>query len=296
LGCRLRERGIFLRTGPFVSHLRTRIPRVIEGIHLLYGEYPLADGDDFADFHIALIQPNSIRRWIRRQVLFQFDGESPFKPLPIDQALPLLEWGQNWSIGNHAHQYLIIHAAAIERGGRAVILPGPPGSGKSTLCAYLVHNGWRLLSDELALLSLDKARLTALARPISLKNESIEIIKRSVPNATLSRASHDTIKGTVALLKAPPDSTARVQEFASPAWVIFPKYASGAKARLEDRSKADTFIEVGKNSFNYSIHGKNGFDCLARLIDACDCYDFTYSDLNEALSLFAALEPPGLIS
>src|SRR3546814_3330456 len=87
----------------------------------------------------------------------------------------MLEWGLNWCIGLHGHRYLIIHAAAIERNGLAVILPGAPGSGKSTLTAFLVHHGWRLLSDELALVSLHDGRLTALARPIGLKNRSIDL-------------------------------------------------------------------------------------------------------------------------
>lgn len=287
----LKEPGIFLRTGPFVSQIQTAIPEVAEGMALLYGDYPVAADQAFADFHVALAQPGGIRRWFRRQVLFEFDGQSPFKPLPLSQALPLLEWGLNWSVGNHAHNFLLIHAAAIEKDGRAAILPGSPGSGKSTLCAYLVHHGWRLLSDELALLSLSDGAVTALARPISLKNESIAVMRDRLTNPVISRVSHDTSKGTVALLKAPADAVARVAETALPAWVIFPKYISGAATSLAARSKADSFIEVGRNAFNYSIHGKLGFDLLARLMDACDCYDFSYSDLGEAHSVFEALVP-----
>src|SRR3546814_17273791 len=76
----------------------------------------------------------------------------------LGQALPMLEWGLNWCIGAHGHQFLIIHAAVIERNGLAAILPGAPGSGKSTLTACLVHNGWRLLSDAMALVSLQGGR------------------------------------------------------------------------------------------------------------------------------------------
>src|SRR3546814_415588 len=137
----------------------------------------------------------------------------------LGQALPMLEWGLNWCIGAHGHQFLIIHAAVIERNGLAAILPGAPGPGKSTLTACLVHNGWRLLSDEMALVSLQDGGLTALARPISLKNRSIDLIADILPNAALSARSEDTVKGAVALLKPPTTSVERVAEPARPAWV-----------------------------------------------------------------------------
>lgn len=286
----LRGPGIFLHTGPFLSRIRSAVPAVAEGIALLYADNQVAAQEPYADFHIALNPPRGLRRWISPQVRFEYDGLQPFKPLPLDQALPMLEWGLNWCIGLHGHQYLIIHAAAIERNGLAVILPGAPGSGKSTLTAFLVHHGWRLLSDELALVSLHDGRLTALARPISLKNRSIDVIAEALPGATLSARSTDTAKGTVALLKAPRDSVERVAETACPAWVVFPAYKVGAPVTFDSRSKADTLIELGRNAFNYSIHGRRGFDVLSRLVDGCGCYRLTYSDLSEALSLFDTLD------
>lgn len=288
---RLTGAGLLLSIGPFLSQVRSSIPAVIDGIALLYADCRLPRCEDFADFHIALTQPFGARRWLRPQVRFEFDGISPFKPLPLAQALPLLEWSLNWCIANHAHQYLIIHAAVIEKGDRAAILPGAPGSGKSTLTAYLVHNGWRLLSDELALLSLDDGRATPLARPISLKNESIDVIGGIVPGANMTCRCEDTVKGTVALLKAPSESVARIPEKVQPAWVIFPRFKQGAATSLKPRSKADTLIEVGNNAFNYSIHGKRGFEILSRLMDDCACFDLTYSDLTEARLMFEALEP-----
>lgn len=293
---RLGSTGLTLHTGPFATRIRTGIPAVIDGIVLLYADYPVGQDEDFADFHVALRQPHGLRHWVRPQVNFHFDGVTPFKPLPLAQALPLLEWGLNWCIGNHAHQFLLIHAAAIEKDGRAAILPGPPGAGKSTLTAFLVYSGWRLLSDELALLSLDDGSVSALARPISLKNRSIDLIARCFPEAAVSARCEDTAKGAVALLKAPGESVERSAEPARPAWIIFPRYKDGSDGRLSARSKATTLIDIGHNAFNYSVHGRRGFDLLSQLVDSCACFDFTYGDLEQALAAFDALAPATTVS
>lgn len=263
-----------------------------EGVSLLYADYPLLEQSDFADFHVSLASPRNLRRWFKPQVLFFFDGKPPFKPLPLDQAFPMLEWGLNWCVSSHANRYLIIHAAVVEKGGHAVILPAPPGSGKSTLCAALVNRGWRLLSDELALVRVSDGKIIPLPRPVSLKNQSIDIIQQYEPDAIISRKVSDTMKGTVAHMKVPTDSIVRATEIAQAAWVIFPKYQAGAATRLEALPQARAFMRVADNAFNYSLLGVKGFEAMAGLIDASLCYDFTYSILDEAIETFAALKPP----
>ena len=289
---RLRQRGIVFRIGPVTAHLRSPVPAVAEGLCRLYADYPLEESGGFADFHVAIGPPPNLRRWIRPQAVFSFDGHTPFRPLPLEQAFPMFEWSLNWCVASCCNQYLILHAAVVEKGGLAAILPGPPGAGKSTLCAALVNRGWRLLSDELTLVSMGDAGLAPIPRPVNLKNDSIEIIRRFAPDAVLGRTSHDTQKGSVAHMKPPADSVERADELARPAWVIFPRYEKGAAAALQPRSKAQTFIYAAENSFNYSYLGAKGFDTLGRLMDACDCYDFSYSSLDEAVATFDGLAPP----
>jgi HprK-related kinase A len=290
---RLQGQGLFLQTGPFSTVVRSSVPAVAEGIATLYADNATADDPAFADFHVSLEPADGVRRWFRRQCLFRFDGVMPFNPLPLRHSVPVFEWGLNWCIANHAQQFLLFHAAAIERNGRVAIFPGVPGAGKSTLCAGLVgRGGWRLLSDELAIVDLKTGLVVPLARPISLKNESIAVIRGFVPDAVMSRETHDTVKGTVALVKAPVESVRRVDETAKPAWIIFPKYVAGAAPTLEPEKKAAAFIDLADNAFNYSIHGETGFRVTADMVELCDCYRFTYSRLDDAIRVFAALEPP----
>ncbi|MBP6711552.1 MAG: hypothetical protein KA150_09910, partial [Propionivibrio sp.] len=72
-------------------------------------------------------------------------------------------------------------------------------------------------------------------------------------------------------------------------WVIFPKYLKETPATLTPLSKADSMLELGRNSFNYSLLGRNGFDVLAKLVMKSECYQFVYSNFDEAVSTFDSL-------
>lgn len=289
---RLAREGLALRVPPVVARIRSDIEGLATALRLLYGDYQLADASGFADFHVAVEHPRNLRRWIAPQAIFRHDAFQPFAAMPEGHAFPLLEWGLNWTIANQCHQFLTIHAAVIDRDGAAMIMPAPPGSGKSTLCAGLALRGWRLLSDELAMFNPDDASLTAAPRPISLKNASIEVIRCFAPDAVIGPISHDTHKGSVAHVKVPTESVRAADRRSRPAWVVFPQYRSGATASLEPYSKAKTLVRLADNSFNYALFGKKGFELLTRVVDAVDCYEFVYGDLDDAVRTFEALPVP----
>ncbi|MBT0963928.1 HprK-related kinase A [Denitromonas iodatirespirans] len=289
LAHRLKRSGVRLRTGPFVFSIRSPLPEIRAGLQLLHAQTPLADDDEFVDYHIAINAGRHVRRWLRPQACFEVDGVEPFKPLPRAQALAMLEWGMNWCITAYGHHQLVIHAAAVAHGDRAAILPAPPGSGKSTLCAALVNRGWRLLSDELTLVSLETGEIQALARPVNLKNASIQIMRDFAPQAVFGPTIQDTSKGAVALMQAPASSVAQAGTPARPTWIVLPKYAPGTEAALTPMAQGEAFLSLADNAMNYHILGEQGFHAIGRLIDDCPSYRFTYSHLDDAIATFDAL-------
>src|SRR5476649_2947725 len=289
LTSRLADDGLYLETGRFVTRIQSSIPSVAHGLGLLYGDYPLQQAAQFADFHLRLARPANGRRWFRPQVVLFQDGNSRFRPLPLAHAFPMFEWGLNWCISSRAHDYLMLHAAVVEKDSRAAILPAPPGSGKSTLCAALVHNGWRLLSDELTLVRVSDGALVALARPISLKNQSIALIRQFQPGVVASRPVFETQKGTLAHVRPPSASVANAGQTCRAAWIVFPRYEAGAPVRLAPLTRARAFMRVADNCFNYSLLGARGFDVLGELVDAAHCYDFSYSTLDAAVGAIEQL-------
>jgi HprK-related kinase A len=271
----MRNGGLRVRVGPIVVAMHSPFPRVHAGVALHYAAHEVVDADCFADFRVSVEPPPGVRSWIGRQASFRFDDGRPFQPLPAAQAFPLLEWGLNWCVARHCHQYLLVHAAVIERAGRALVMPAPPGSGKSTLCAALVARGWRLLSDELTLIDVDHGRVVALPRPVSLKNRSIAAVARFWPEATIGPVVRDTQKGSVAHLQPPASSVRLGTQSAAPGWIILPRYAAGAPTALAPLSKGTAFMHLADNAFNYHVHGRRGFAVLAAFVDASRCCTFT---------------------
>ncbi len=284
--------GLGLCSGPFNILITSSLPAIASGIQTLYANFPYTDSSDFFDFHVNIDTPKTIRRWYRPKVYFSVDGKRPFKPLPKNHALAVLEWGLNWCIANQAHQYLMIHSAVVEKNGIACILPGPPGSGKSTLCAALVANGWRLFSDEMALIEIESGLLVPNPRPISLKNQSIEIIKNYWDGATIGPKSYGTDKGTVAHVAPPVASVLRQFDKCLPAHVVFPKYMAESPVTVKPLSKSQTLIQLVESCFNHNGLGKTGFIGLSDVVDRCGCHTLTYSRLDEGIHAMEQLKAP----
>jgi len=279
----MKHSGLHFKTGPFNIAVTSNIPSVDRHIQFFYAAYDAKNELDYIDLHVDVRAVGGYRRWYKPQVLFSFDGYEPFVPLPLDQAPAMFEWGLNWAIANVGHQYLIIHSAIIEKDGYGLIMPGIPGSGKSTLCAALINQGWRLLSDEMALLSLTDGLIYPTPRPVSLKNKSIQIIKDFAPEAVFGEVVPDTLKGDIAHMVAPESALLGQSIPVKPAFLVFPHYKENSEKQLKQLPKARALMTLAEHAFNFNILGEEGFDSMANMIDQVECYDFTYADLTTAL-------------
>ena len=276
--------GLWLDLGALTVHLRSPLASLATQLQRAYAAFPVVEHADWADVHVQIERVRGVRRWLRPQITLRSDGRKPFEPFRADTALPLFEWGCNWMIGQRLNDLLMLHAGVVERDGLALLLPATPGSGKSTLSAALSLRGWRLLSDEFGAYDPVSETFRPLLKPVALKNESIDVIRRFAPEAIFGPEFPKTRKGTVAHLAALPDAVARRHQTARPGAVVLPRWEAGSATRWQPVAEHILFSALAFNAFNYTLLGAVGFQAVTRLLRQCPGWELVYSDLDDALA------------
>ena len=286
----LAGRGLWFDYGAATLRVRSDSAALASQLRAVYHGFPFVDDGAWADLHVDIERPRKLRRWLAPQVTFRCDGRRPFAPFPSDSPLPLLEWGSNWLIGQRLNDLLLLHAGAVERDGLALLLPALPGSGKSTLTAALSLRGWRLLSDEFGAFDPETRSFRAMLKPIALKNESIDVIRRFAPDARLGPLFPKTRKGTVAHLGAEGDAS-RVGTSAH--------VRRGDPAPLGSRQSDPAHAVAGRPPVYRTrlqclqLHdlGADGFAAAIGLVRRCPAWTLAYSDLGDAIRAIDAVWP-----
>jgi HprK-related kinase A len=273
--------GLGLQVASYQCKIRSDAAiELAEPLRLLYGHYQASlSPSGFLDIDVQLRRKRV--GWRRYKMEFSWDDQSPFPALPVDQTHPLFEWGLNWCISTLMGEDIVIHAAVLERNGSALVLPGEPGSGKSTLCAELCLSGWRLLSDELTIISRVSGNVRPMPRPISLKDASIGLIKSRFPNTVMSTPVGDTHKGTIAYIRPPNDAVARWMHEAPLSQVIFPRFVPAAALRVERLSSAHMLSRLLENTFNVGLLGMEGFSVITQATANTSGHMVEYGDIAE---------------
>ncbi|MCD6681625.1 MAG: HprK-related kinase A [Burkholderiaceae bacterium] len=284
--------GLGLRIGPFDLRMTVGLREPARALHALYRNYPLVDDERVFHGHVSLCEAPLRGPGSARRVRFRVDGRAPHEDRPAAHALAVLEWGLNLVVALRFHGFLMLHAAVLERDGRALVMPAMPGHGKTTLCAALAHRGWRLLSDEFGLVRPGTMDFVPFPRPMPLKNESIDVLRAFAPDAFFGPRIEATAKGDIVHLRAPSDSVARASETARAAWIVFPRWAADAALELEPVPADRAFFSLATNAFNYELLGEPAFDTVKKIVGASRRMRLRYSSLDEAVEALEALVEP----
>lgn len=251
----------------------------------LYRDYPQPE---FTDFSVRLEPTGLLRRWLRPSVAICGDYMLPdAAPLPLAQGLLAAEMAMNLQMALGWRRHLLLHASAVERDGRVLVMTGQSGSGKSTLSALLGSRGWRFMGDEFVLLDPVSGDAVPFPRLISLKNSAIAAMQAVKPDGHFGPLLAGTPKGDIRHLVPPGDAIARMGQGGAPALLLFPRF--GYPGEVREVAPGETFMRLTQASTNYVALGEAGFTTLTRFVRSVPSRAIDYQSGEEAVALVEQL-------
>jgi HprK-related kinase A len=272
-----------LQVGPVSFRIGSQWRAPIAALRRLYAGYPEPGG--LCDFTVRLEAERPWRQVLRPSVAIRGDFVLPdAAPLPLAQGLLAAEMGMNLQMALGQKRFLLLHAASVEKDGRALLMTGHSGAGKSTLAALLGERGWRFMGDEFALLGLEDLRLHPFPRAVSLKNESLDLFG-TIDSDRLGPVLSGTPKGTIRHLRPNREAVARMGEAARPVLILFPRFGRELEPAVREVGAAEAFMRLTQASTNYVALGERGFDALTRFVGALPSRAIDYADTAQAEAL-----------
>lgn len=276
-----------IAVGPVQFRIGSDWAEPIAALERLYADYPQDDARP-ADATVRLFAARPWRRWLRPSVHIGGDFVVPDAlPLPLSMGLLAAEMGMNLQVALGWRRHMLLHASAVAKDGRALIMSGESGSGKSTLAALLGERDWRLMGDEFTLIDPAGGEAFAFPRAVSLKNDAIAEVAARVDAARLGSLLAATPKGDIRHLIPRPEAIAAMHEPARPALLLFPRF--GGEVAAEPMGEGEAFVRLTEASTNYVALGEAGFAALTRLVRETPAFGICYPDSATGIALVEQL-------
>ena len=190
----------------------------------------------------------------------------------------------------HSNQFVRVRAAAIEIGGKAIVLPSLPEARLPTLAALLVRSGARYLGDEVVSLDPILRNIHGIALPLLVDLTDLPLLpeieetpprgrRRPTPTAPHLRAITPRWPVSVDELQG------RLADPTEIGWIVFPEFQPGAKTEIFEASGSEMVFRFTQAILNLNIWGERAVFLLRELIESLPVARLVVGSVPEAADL-----------
>jgi hypothetical protein len=253
------EESLFLLR-PFFSHLEVKSTSVI-----------------FSDYSLY-IKKNKKQYW---EIILDKDVLVSGEVLE-DILIPALSHVLELAIRKDPY-LILLHASGVTYNDDSIIFPAIGGSGKSTLCAALIKNGFGYINDDVIPVAYDSGELISIPFCLGIKQGSWDILEKYYPNI-----SQKIIFGrnSLPVKYLSPPVNKKAKKLYKAKFLIIPCYKRGAKCIIERTSSLDGLKAIieGESLIKLPLNDKD-VEYLIAWVKNLECYILTYDNLDDAIGI-----------
>jgi hypothetical protein len=222
------------------------------------------------------------------------DGEVPVSSLTREEISGFLMEQVIWSLTADIAGMLALHAGAVALNGKAILIPGRSGVGKSSLTAWFADKGFDYLSDEITALAGPPAEIAGLPRAIISKEGATGLIAHMAAFRDTASVSHG---GSTTAWAVPSIAKSLYKSACRCSLIIFPRYEAGIDLSLHLATQAQAglgLMECNVNARNLRDDGFAEITALARTVPAVVLRYGDFSQLDGVLDVLSRLLLDGI--
>lgn len=187
---------------------------------------------------------------------------------------------------NRERFFLELHAGVVSNGTRCVVLPGAPGSGKTTLTAALVASGMEYFSDEVGLLAEETLELRPVPLGLGVKPGAVQALAQVWPMVRELNVHSREDGQSVRYLSLPPASIAPSHRSLPAGWLVFPHYHPEADTALRPMTRPQALRALMHECMVLPrLLDERRVDALVQWISGLQCFALPMSSLSRAVRL-----------
>lgn len=178
-------------------------------------------------------------------------------------------------------RFFCMHAAGVEKNGKAIVFPASSCSGKSTLVTCLVFNGFSYISDDEIIFDMETEQIVPSYKPIHLRKDVISIIKEQITDVDLSEYYDDYFERFIVHPKVCTTVPTTISQ------VIVPRYShyNYQMQKILTREKYRMLFLSSTKQYTPTVEIISFFGKISRM----DFFTLEYSDLHFAKNAISSL-------
>jgi hypothetical protein len=261
--------------GPFHFAVASSSEEVTQMVDAMFHDLPSPTGDqEIAAFLLTPTPPPSAAQWD-----LSGPNVAAASGMTLPDALATLMTKVNLSALDAEPERLHVHAGAVVRDGRAIVMSAPRDTGKTTTVTRLVLRGWGVISDEAISIAPGDPDVRGWAKPLSIKALGRERVSELAPHMVPPVGDllpHDIVHVPLGA------AGARLVESARPQLILLLRRQEDSEPGRPPASlpvhPADATVHLMTETMDAGRFGAGAVLELARLAARCACHELLIGD------------------